>query len=348
MKKFILKTLLILFVSILPNVIVGFLRLGVNDFIPYTINYDLFQARYARYLEDSLINKSETVRVKPVGDLNNLSFAGDPIIRSVDFFGFSNEYDNRRPEVLFIGDSFFNDPHLNSSMGIQSEVNKRLGKNSSYNIGNVSLCGFKVYNTLQQAFFTGKPKLIIFETVERNVVENIKRSLDELENHEKFSSFNHSFLDLILGNNFMNIQKSHLLHSTTPSKKLGKMRRISNQQYWFLSNKLHRLTPLEIEQTVQLMKEIQDRLLKEQVNILFVVAPDKESVYPELFGNTDLQLLQEKMRTEGVNNIDMFASLLGKGEKCYYRGDTHWSYSAVKMLADSVVKRFNQTSAISN
>lgn len=342
MKKFILYTFVVFIVSILPNTFIGLIRLGVNDFIPYTINYKLFQSRYARYMNDSVHKSFESFKIIPVGDLNNEPFVGAPINRSLDYFGFSNKSENRQPEILFIGDSFFNDPNMNTSMGIQSMVNKRLGKNIAYNIGNVGLCGFKVYNTLQRAYFNRKPNLIIFESVERNVLENLKRSLDELKNQEKYSSFNHSIFDLILGNNFINIKKSNLLSPQTASEKLGKARIISNKNIWFYNNKINQLSRLEMKQIIILMKEIQSFFLREKIHVVFIVAPDKESVYPEIFGNSSLMLLQERMKSEGVKNINIFKSLIGRGNECYYRGDTHWNQSAISILADSVVHQFNQ------
>lgn len=336
MKRFLTYGILIAVIAILPNFIVGLLRTRVNDFIPYTQqkNKDF----YGTALEKEL--NYQLAPTTPVADMSRLPIRPEPTYRASDMFGFSNMVENKSPEILYIGDSFFNDPHSPTNNGIQAQTNDFFHKNIAYNIGAHNCGGFNVYNELNHYFFKKKPRLIVFEAVERNAYEIIKNAPNELrKNSFKSVPYKNYYLDLLLGNNFKDLNKSKLWHQEVKPV-LGTAHYINNQKIWFLNNHLTSVSDYEINKMIDSMKMIQTILQPQNIHIVFLIAPDKESVYPELFGASYLPALQNKMKAQNLDYIDVFSTLKNKGAEYYYEGDTHWNAAAIKLVSKETINKF--------
>lgn len=84
-----------------------------------------------------------------------------------------------------------------------------------------------------------------------------------------------------------------------------------------------------IAQTVKLM---QDKVLSDGNNFVFTVAPNKNSVYPELMpsryiqgAESNLSLLAEQLEQSGVHYVDLKSVLQSYDTQLYLKRDTHWN-----------------------
>lgn len=335
MKQFIGTLTVLIFITIIPNAILGIARLYTGDTIPFVINRNKAMIT-PKESPDSAIHIS---RVFPKSDLSREAVYGlDSIVKYTDRFGFSNVVENRSPGILYMGDSFLSDHHLSSSEGLQSLTNQKSGKNICYNISSMGCSGFRVYNELKNNYFKSTPKYIILEVVERNMYDAITKSYKELEqNLFKTEPYNNLFFDLILGNNVKNLRKSKLFGEYGP--KTGTERKINKDNIWFLNNQLTPLTESNIDEMIGCMIKTKALLRKKGVKIIYILAPDKESMFPGVFGTSKLGALQDEMRDNGIEFIDVYSRLKENGPRYYFAGDTHWNGEAIEVVTDSVVSR---------
>ena len=329
MKKFIQKTIIITFVLLFPNIFIGLIRLKNNDdMIPFVINTSKdFEAqakkRTAVY--------SPLKMPPPMNDMSRKLIRSDSLIRYIDRYGSSNRLQNTAPHILFIGDSFFEDPRMDTDKGLQQKTNIIYKQNISYNIGNTGNSGFQVYNELIDKKFIRKPRVIIFEVVERHLANIFKKAPVQLRNKEyKTIQYRNCYADLLLGNNFNQFQHSKILNANP--RVSGTPRIVNDHEVWFMYNKLTQISPTTVKEIADSMLVIRDLLKKDNIDIIYVIAPDKESVYPSLFGTSNLFGLHKMMSDRQIRFIDMLTPMESHGDKYYYDGDTHWNDEAISLL----------------
>ncbi len=167
MKKFVLKFLIVLIVFVLPNLILGLIRLYNGDKELLIIQNLDSENMIFQHPISSKIDSVKTIY--KLGDLSHKQERlKDTIVIIKDKFGFSNYLENKNPEILFIGDSYFHDPGNGTLNGFQKRMNDFFGKNVSYNLGAVLSSDFKVFNELyENKFFEKRPNFIILELAER-------------------------------------------------------------------------------------------------------------------------------------------------------------------------------------
>lgn len=97
-----------------------------------------------------------------------------------------------------------------------------------------------------------------------------------------------------------------------------------------------RMTEEELASAADALCAVRDTLGAKGVRMVFTVAPNKASIYPDGMpkryeraaeeGNASR--LTELLRERGVETVDLFAPLseaAARGEEVYYREDTHWN-----------------------
>lgn len=333
MKRFLLTGTGLLILAILPNFLAGILRFHAGDRIPFRIHTDQDLAWKLKHNTASF----KQYPVRSIGDMSLQPVHSSNILRIDDPFGFSNQTENRSPEILYSGDSFMNDPHTATDEGYQARTNRLLGFNASYNIGNHECGGFRVFNELTNGYFQQKPKLLICEAVERNAWRLFTEGPSELRTRKiKSIPYRLFFSDLILGNNFQHFQQSRLFREPERPK-IGTARNTRNGRVWFLNNQRTDFSAYSLKQMADSMSLIHDVLAKQQIQVLFVIAPDKESMYPDLFGQSAIPTLQDSLRIRKIPFIDIYHSLTQLDGNAYFPGDTHWNELAIQRLTDSVV-----------
>jgi|GEM_PF-4312797 len=329
MRKFIRKSVLLLFIVVLINLSMGILRIMAEDEITYVTN------RKEEFVTaNQYYGRADTsVYIKTRTDLGHDSInLPKGILRICDHYGFSNVAENKTPEMLYIGDSFFDDPHVNSTEGIQALTNKKMQRNCAYNIGANGCSGFKVYNELDAQYFKQKPKVIFFESVERALATTIPEALVHLKTGQ-FKSQKHQYFgfDLLLGSNFKDLKMSKLFVKPQDLK-YGYIKTVDGQKVWFLRNK--RSVYAELNKIVEDMQEIQTILQQRGIKVVFVVAPDKESLYPELFGRSKIELMNELMKAKKMEFLDIYSEMMKNRSLYYYNTDTHWNGRAIDLLTN--------------
>jgi hypothetical protein len=313
----------------------GMLRMKVDDEINYKVNKReeyITANHYNGRCDTALFIKTRT-------DLGHDSLhLPQGILRICDAYGFSNVVSNPNPEVLFIGDSFFDDPHINTTEGIQALFNDKMKRNCAYNIGANGCSGFKVYNELLAKGYFSKPKVIFFETVERAMSTHIIEAAQQLKDNQ-FKTNKHHYLglDLLLGANFKDIRDSKLFYQKK-DKKYGAVKIMDGQKVWFLRNKLSVFA--EVNTIIKSMVQIDSMLKKQGIDIIFIIAPDKESLYPQFFGPSKLIGLQEMMQQNMLNYLDVYTPMLQNPNHFYFASDTHWNGNAIELVASLSCKAY--------
>lgn len=332
MKRILLKLSCFLALAISVNASVGYLRYKVEDEIPYKQN------RRAAYMTQHqfLGRAGKKMMLKTRTDLGHDSLnLPHGIWRVFDAYGFSNVQVNPQPKILFIGDSFLDDPHTPTNQGVQYWCNHFLGANWSYNIGANGCSGFAVFNELyRDRFFKQKPRLVVFETVERAMFDHISDADNQLKKGlTKTKPQRFHGLDLLLGNNLKDLKESKLW-AKNKDKKYGFVKEYQKKKYWFLRNKC---SVIQQKQSVIVwMKDIKAQLTQQGIDVVFVIAPDKESIFPDFFGPSQIPQWHELMREEGLAYIDMYSAMLSDPDAYYHASDTHWNTLALKLLAQKV------------
>jgi len=95
------------------------------------------------------------------------------------------------------------------------------------------------------------------------------------------------------------------------------------------------VTDGQIDAIAEILLEIQQRVRKQGGAFVFVIAPNKNSVYPEympesivpLNGGNNYDRLVSALDALGVSHTDLKSSLAGQkgGELLYHKWDTHWN-----------------------
>ncbi len=326
MKKFLRKFLLIIGSVILINLLLGLIRLMVDDRnIPYIIN----QKENTMVLD---YEKKESFYSEKQFAVSNLSRDTlYSITKTRDAYGFSNAMENKNPELLFIGDSYFYDTHISTNEGLQASCNKMLGGNISYNLGSVDNSNFKVYNELLQAKYITKPKVIVMEILE----EYLHTWLDlknQIENNSiKTQNVNYYGLDLVFGNNFSNWKDSKIFPDNRTLKS-GISREIDGETIHFLRGTQKKFSANEIDSLVKVLKYVQQHFEKQNTKIIFILVPNKESLYPNLFGKSQFEEIQKSWENNKIKHINLFSYFWQNPFQYYFKGDTHWNKNATDLL----------------
>lgn len=116
----------------------------------------------------------------------------------------------------------------------------------------------------------------------------------------------------------------------------------------------------ELERWVQQMEADRDWLAKRGIHLLILIAPDKNTIYPEKLPDyprrpgvaTRLDQLAARLRRSDLDFVDPRSALLKAkqgGLKVYFEGDSHWTqrgaFIAYSLVMDHVRKKFPNLSA---
>jgi hypothetical protein len=209
------------------------------------------------------------------------------------------------------------------------------------NISSMGCSGFQVFNELKMyGYFTKTPKFIIIEVVERNLgawinlYEQIK--LKQIKTIPSYYG-----LDFLFGNNFRgaNLANLSLVNQDIPLNKQGIKRKINlDRAVYFYRDKITYYDSGTINKIIINMKLVSQYFNTLKCQVIYVVAPDKESIFPELFPNSNLPSIQKQFDSSQIVYVDMFKEIMAspKRNTCYYDGDTHWNQNAYNLLISKI------------
>jgi hypothetical protein len=330
MKKFIINLLFVFVILAFPNLSIGIYRLLISDNtlqFNKNLNDENFIFNYKiKSKRDTLFSNFRK------GDISNkISKLDDTLVSIYDEFGFSNLTQNRRPEIVLIGDSYFHDPGNGTEYGFQSKINSYFNKNCSYNIGAVLCSDFRVYNEFyEREIFLKKPKFIILEIIERNFYKwsNIYKDLSV--NKIKTSKYKYLGLDLLLANNFQH-------NSLNNSKQSNDEIKENDDIQLFYKNKVSVYDDELIENVVNELEWVRNYLLNQNIKLLVLVAPDKETLCPNRFGKSSYEQIYEALDQKDIANLNIL-EFFKNDLSYYYQDDTHWNQKAIDLISVEICR----------
>lgn len=116
------------------------------------------------------------------------------------------------------------------------------------------------------------------------------------------------------------------------------------------------LTDTQISKIAKKLRKLQDDLHKTNIKFLFLVAPNKSTIYPEympykreISGNSsNYDKLLIELEKENVNHINIFPILFSQKDKydLYYSRDTHWNYISGFITSREILKYLYKLNSI--
>lgn len=326
MKRFILKTvffllpLLFLFVEVL-------IPLNTFTYRPwealiYNSNKGL---AFPFYPNQSLVMNS-------VGDLCH--HTKNEIIKReswiTDEIGYRNDIFIKKADVLFIGDSFI----AGTGLSQESTITNQLMKKKNVLVYNIAPATFNDFISLLNLGIIDKPKLIVFEIVERSIPAPLSSKSDQYNasNAAIISILKDRISRLYLFKYF----NSRLLKQKGTGKKGkdSKMYFFNGKDQYYNYNKIN-----QIAETIVQYKNYCDSI---GVNFIFLPLPNKETIYyenvpfqnqPNYIPKLDSILYKKgvvTINTQKIFNAERNSKLL------YHLDDTHWNSNGVKLIVNEI------------
>lgn len=168
------------------------------------------------------------------------------------------------------------------------------------------------------------------------------------KNLEAYINDNFGFREMLVKtNSFIDI---NLLHSSSNDKVI-----LGKDNYLFYSHTLndyHRkktMTDESIDNFSKQMLSLQNMLERKGIYFLFLVGPNKNSIYPEFMpfksqnsqGSSNYDKLMKQLSLDNVNHLDLIPLLLKEKEKhnLYFKRDTHWNETAGFIVTKGILKK---------
>lgn len=111
------------------------------------------------------------------------------------------------------------------------------------------------------------------------------------------------------------------------------------------------LTGAELDGIAQKLAEVRDYVRSQGKEPLFVIVPNKNSIYgeymPKRFGSVaqvrNLTLLQERMDARNIPYVDAYRILLANKEKgaLYLHEDTHWNNTGARLILNGIYAAYS-------
>ena len=105
-----------------------------------------------------------------------------------------------------------------------------------------------------------------------------------------------------------------------------------------------------VKNVVEKIKNFEDKLIYDDVKFVFVLVPDKESIYPEflnkkLAGEDNYEVIMNELERQNVNTFDALEILKNeknKGMMVYSKNDTHWTRHGLFIAINEMLSSFGR------
>ena len=102
----------------------------------------------------------------------------------------------------------------------------------------------------------------------------------------------------------------------------------------------------QIRSVVRTLELMQEYCSERGARLLFTVAPNKASLYPQYMpgryplrsGENNAELLAAALRESDIPYADLFAAFRNTGETLYYETDSHWNGKGAALAADTLLR----------
>lgn len=110
------------------------------------------------------------------------------------------------------------------------------------------------------------------------------------------------------------------------------------------------LTDYEVESLAYNIKLMQDELSLEDIDMLFTVAPNKNSLYPELMpsrykpdvAKRNMTRLRPLLEKYDVSYLDLYELFGDIDEVMYLKGDSHWNNTGAALVAGEIISALDR------
>jgi hypothetical protein len=330
MKRFIFRFFWIACIAILPNTLIGWFRYQRGENITFAVNQ--FNSKLT-YDEPQEPFKWFYVQTEYDMSKRKTNF----MYRTSDYYGFKNYRPYADDPLIISGDSFFDDPHLDTHHGVQRIADSIFGKKVCYNIAHAGSGGIETYNECLERGIIHKPKMLVIECVQRFLYNwyDLKGSLQENKQKTRRSFF--FGLDLALSGN---LKDFNLELPEDQSVSIGHPEKIGDSTIYFLQDTTNIIPDGNLSQMIESMKFAVQYFANQGIKVCFVVVPDKESMYPSRFGASQIPVIQDRMKAANLSFVDAYAIVKQRPEFYYYAEDTHWNDNAIKAVLAEIKKVF--------
>ena len=262
-----------------------------------------------------------------------------------DSIGFRNKKFIKKPDVIFIGSSFFYGTGLTQGDIISNQVSTKLkNKFKVYNMSPATLGEFDYY---LRSRIIKKPKLIVFSIGEIHAPIGFIPFKNTSDNYFKKKIKNimcsglNTYIDRSMRFYSLNWLKSRVNSIQNFGIKSPKTNMFFGQG---LDAKV--LSSLDLNNTLAALKSCKKYCDSLGVKLLIVPTPNKETIYfnlvplkkqPDFFYK--LYEITEKSSISMINTVDVFNKYNKKSKKLiYHLDDTHWNSLGVSIISDEIVK----------
>ena len=249
---------------------------------------------------------------------------------STDELGFRNLYFNRSPDLVIIGDSNSYGSRISDEQTYSNILNEKGLK--SLNLSGLSVQGFL---KMIELGVIKKPRVVVLCQIERNIGLDFIVGDDELrENYLKSLPLINKVFSRIVGMNYLRYLKSRIYNSLKSKNKES-----YNNEVLFLNgvNPNRKNVRLSVNNLIS-VKEI---LNKEEIELLYITIPDKETFYG-LVKDDFLYQIHHELKQIGIsslNPIDIFKSL---ETPPYFNDDTHINAIGHESLSILISRKINK------
>lgn len=307
-----------------------------------------------------------------LGRLGGIPFGPyDTIFKVPDFLYTENimDYESlKNVEILTIGDSFSQGDHL----GYQNFLGRYLNKK----VSNIAISGVTTINaatTLLENGMIPKCKVLIIESVERRLIDNLSKKndfIDDITNHQLIHLQNHYFnpADTVILNydfNFKHLtsffknkigifDKLKELQLTVPLFTAGKY---SDRLFFYTAHtdrnndlSYTNITNTQFQNSKAKLHVLKSLGKKHKIKIIILVAADKYDMYYDFIKdnpysiNPTFSYFSDFDTTFFINTKNILLPYIKNGEKDIYRvNDTHWSVKAAEIVGNHLGRIINES-----
>lgn len=286
------------------------------------------------------------------GDLahhTDFALKKENVIWQTDKFGYRNNHFEFNPDILLAGDSEM----TGSGMSQENTLVSLINNNSDCKAYNIAPCSFVEIDKLLSNEIIEPPKIIVFESIERNLLRLPSVKHTDFSNNwlihglrtNKLVSFFSVWLDKFYAQRPFHFIKARILNKTGMS--------ISAQSpvdgsFFFLKGNNIEIVPTEKNINIVYTQIVKYKKYCDARNIkfIFLPVPNKRTIYYNLVRlKNQPDFLLHLIKRLKANNIDVINTFElfnhNKNKKLlYFKDDTHWNENAVRLAYSELEKHF--------
>ncbi|HET9571324.1 MAG TPA: hypothetical protein VFP20_07965 [Bacteroidales bacterium] len=288
---------------------------------------------------------NERMEMNSVGDLCH--HTDHALIRKerwiTDKLGYRNDAFVEAADILFIGDSFTVGTGLTQDDILSNKLRTKFGK--GIRIYNMAPSSFSKFDYLLRLGVLKKPKLIVFEMVERNLPTSFYfKKTSGLKNRMVKNAAYGQLIAVVdkairfSSLKWLNARINHSRGSGRPA--------VDHSGMYFLQGKQQSHASSDLNRTVKIIKSYQHYCDSLDIKFLYLPMPDKETVYYDLVPlkkqSDYLVRLDSSLQASQISSIHTLALYnefrKTHSERLYQLDDSHWNPTAVELVSEELFK----------